>query len=395
MAFEQMLSMPYATQLLALLGADVVKVEPLRGEGGRQGQPSITVDGDVLGATFMRGNLSKRSIAIDLKKSEGHDLALRLVRNFDVVTENMRPGVLDSLGLGYEQLRAVKADVILVSLTGFGNYGDSPYRSWPAYAPVVDATAGWYEMEREPDAPPPIGSLGALGDVAGGLFAVIGALAAFVGRERTGQGDHVDVAMADASLALNDAAPLMWSMGKSSQGGGTGIIAGFRADDGYFAVTVIRPFMFERFATVIGRPEWTEHPLLASRAGWADHVDDIIRPVVEEWAKGKTKLEAARLLAAAGVAAAPSNDAADIVTDPHYRRRGMLIDTGKIGHEGRPLLVAGVPMQFKRGGYPSVRKWPEAGEHSIALLEAELGLSADEVADLVKHEVVADGRSRR
>ena len=157
LAAEQMQALPYATQLLARLGADVVKVEPVGGESGRGSQPSmIDPEGRSVGATFLRNNLDKRSLALDLRSPAGKDLFLRLVPKFDVVAENFKAGAMDRLGLGYDAVAAVHPAVIYVSVSGFGNRGGSPYADWPAYSAIVEAMSGIYEFTRRPgDAPGP------------------------------------------------------------------------------------------------------------------------------------------------------------------------------------------------------------------------------------------------
>src|SRR4051794_27731774 len=148
LAAEQMHALPHATQLLALLGADVIKVEPPSGDAGRSGRPtSPDRDGRPTGSTFIRNNLGKASIAIDLKQDTGRDLFLRLAATVAAVAENFRPGTADRLGIGYEAVRAVHPSVVYVSVSGFGNTTDppSPYREWAAYAPIVEGMAGLYE----------------------------------------------------------------------------------------------------------------------------------------------------------------------------------------------------------------------------------------------------------
>src|SRR5947208_1572977 len=135
LAAEQMQALPYATQMLARLGADVVKVEPLVGESGRASQPAmLDPEGRPVGATFLRNNIDKRSVAVDLKSVAGRDLFLRLAPRFDVVAENFKAGTMDRLGLGYEAVAAVHPAVVYVSVSGFGNDGASPYTEWPAYS---------------------------------------------------------------------------------------------------------------------------------------------------------------------------------------------------------------------------------------------------------------------
>src|SRR5437016_4745655 len=202
LALEQMQSLPFATQLLARLGADVVKVEhPRDGESGRQALPAMAdPQGRRVGATFLRNNLNKRSVGIDVKSPRGRELLLELMGRFDVVAENFKAGTLDRLGLGYQAVAARHPAVIYVSVSGFGNGVPSPYRTWPAYAAITEAMSGIYEYQRKGDDPPVVGPVGALGDIGTALFGAIGILAALRHRDRSGEGQYLDIAMFDAML---------------------------------------------------------------------------------------------------------------------------------------------------------------------------------------------------
>jgi len=386
LAVEQMQALPYATQLMAHLGAEVVKVEPPgRGDAGRASQPSLVDhDGRRVGATFLRNNLSKRSVAIDLKHPDGRALFAKLVPRFDVVAENMRPGAMAALGLGYDAIARLAPRAIFVSISGFGSDGASPYASWPAYAPVAEAMGGLYEPSRKPDQPPPVVVAGALGDIGSALFSVIGVLAALRERERSGLGQQVDIAMYDAMIALSDMPPLLWSMGAPERwaaAGSLGVCSAFRARDGYFVIAVFREHQFERLAQAVGHPEWPGDPRFATREGWAQQIEPEIRPALERWARDKTKLEAARELCAAGIVAGPSNTAADLHADPHVAARDMLIEVPRPDAE-RPLLVVGNPVKLSRMAEGPVRRFPGLGEHTGDVLRADLGLTDAEIAEL-------------
>jgi formyl-CoA transferase len=269
LAVEHMLAMPYATQLLAFMGAEVVKVEPPGGEAGRKSRPKLNGDDDEQhGAVFFRANLGKRSVAINLKTDDGRDVFLRMVPHFDIVAENMRPGVLASMNLNFDVLRQAKPDIILATLSGFGHLNGSPYYSWPAYAPIIEASGGLYTIGRDPDDPLPTGSLAALADVTGGIFAALAMSSALRRRDMSGEAQHVDVSMLDASMVLNDAGPLLHSMGVSPEyltGRRVGLLESFNASNGRFAVTIMREHMFQRFAKVIGHPDWVEEERFARR----------------------------------------------------------------------------------------------------------------------------------
>ena len=169
LALEQMQALPYATQLLARLGAEVVKVEPPTGESGRGSLPGMRDPYDrLVGATFLRNNLNKRSVAIDLKHPAGRDLVLRLAPRFDVVAENFKPGTAERFGLGYADVAAVHPTVVYVSVSGAGNLVESPYAEWPAYASMAEAVSGIYEYTRPEGQRPRANPVGALGDISSG-----------------------------------------------------------------------------------------------------------------------------------------------------------------------------------------------------------------------------------
>ncbi|MBW2423574.1 MAG: CoA transferase [Deltaproteobacteria bacterium] len=394
LAPEQMMALPHATQLLALLGAEVLKVEPLGGESGRHGRPMVGEhDGSETGSTFVRNNLAKESIAIDLKSERGRDLFLDLAARVDAVVENFRPGTVDKLGIGYDAVRARNPEVIYLSISGFGNRTNppSPYRERAAYAPIVEAMAGLYEYARDGDDPPRLASAGAIGDTGPGLYAVIGLLSALHQRERTGRGCHVDVSMYDAMIAIADVVHIA-SVGviPSLATRGIGIFDSFRANDGWFAVEIVREPHFPRFCDAVGHPEWKEDPRLATRSGWAEHLESVIRPAVEEWARGRGKAEAAAELARHGVAAGPVNTAADIVDDPHVRSRGLVHDFEDPTRE-EPVHVVGSPLYFGPRGEqiePTPKRWPRVGEQTERVLESWLGLSPETIETFRKEGVV-------
>ncbi len=392
LAAEQMQALPYATQLLAHLGADVVKVEaPGRGDTGRASNPALEDEqGRRVGATFLRNNLSKQSVAIDLKEPRGQALFKQLVPRFDIVAENFRAGSMEALGLGYEALAELHPALIYVSLSGFGNLVDSPYAHWPAYAPIAEAMGGLYEPTRKEGQPPPVVVAGALGDNAAALFTTIGTLAALRHRDRTGLGQHVDVAMYDSMIAMADMVPFLWSMGAPASmagPGSTALVGAFAARDGYFVVAVFREHMFEKLCHLIGTPEWLDDERFATRVGWAQHTEGVIRPALEAWAADKTKLEAAQALCDAGIVAGPSNRAEDIHADPHVQARNMLIEVPRPDDE-RPYLAIGNPVKMSRLAEGPVGDFPRLGQHTDDVLARALALDADALATLRRDGVI-------
>jgi formyl-CoA transferase len=384
-----MQALPFATQLLGRLGADVVKIEPLTGELGRSSQPAIADPaGRPVGATFLRNNFNKRSVAVNLKDPVGRDLVLRLAPSFDIVAENTKPGSMARLGLSYDDVRAVHPSVIYASVSGFGNLGESPYRTWPAFAPIVEAMSGIYEMKRQGEAPPTVSPVGALGDISAALFSTIGMLAALRQRDATGQSQYLDVAMLDSVIALTDIVMNFWSMGLGNGEVGPLINHGFRASDGWFILQVAREAHFERLSRVVGRPEWTSDDRLASRSGWVEHLDDVLRPAIEKWASDKTRAKVCLTLSVEGVAAGPCLRDAELVADAHLRVRNMISVVERPDGSGPPVLVPGNPVKLVGAPDAADFRMPWLGEHTDEVLEGELGLTAAEIDSLRSAQVI-------
>jgi formyl-CoA transferase len=390
LALEQMQSLPYATQLLARMGADVVKVESTgTGDQGRSSTPFMRdPDGRPVGATFLRNNLHKRSLCVDLKSDAGRELVLRLAPRFDVVAENFKPGTADRLGVGYEGIRAVHPSCIYLSVSGFGNTGGSPYRSWPAFSTVVEAMSGIYEMKRVEGQPPVTAPVGGLGDISAALFATIGVLAALRQREATGQGQYLDVSMFDATVAMTDIVMNFWSLGLRGGEIGPLISHGFWAGDGWVIIQVGREHQFKAFAELLGHPGWTDDPRFATRQGWVDHLDDEIRPAVRAWAEGLTRLEVCRRLSEAGIAAGPCYDGEEVVHDPHLQAHGMVVEIPRTDGVDQPVLLPGNPVALMGCPRETTATVPWLGQHTDEVLTAELGLSTGEIEALRKDGVV-------
>jgi formyl-CoA transferase len=390
LAIEQMQALPFATQLLAHLGAEVVKVEaPGAGESGRAGRIAARDEkGRPVGATFLRNALGKRSIAIDLKTPEGVALVHRLAPHFDVVAENFKPGTADRLGIGYEALRENDPALIFVSVSGFGELGDSPYRSWPAYATVAEAMGGFYEGAREPEELPRAGQAGALGDISAALFATIGILAAIRRRDTSGIGSRVDISMYDAMLAMCDIHPFLWSMGVRDQGRArvAGVMDAFRARDGFFVIQALRPQHRDKLARAVGYPEWLEDERLAEARGWTTHLETLVRPGIEEWAGKLTRVEACEVLAQAGIAVGPVNGPGDIASDPHVEARQMLLEVDR--PDGDPLLVVGNPVKFDAIEAAPAPSWPRLAADTADVLRSVLELGDAEIEDLARRGVI-------
>jgi crotonobetainyl-CoA:carnitine CoA-transferase CaiB-like acyl-CoA transferase len=304
------------------------------------------------------------------------------------VGENFRAGTADRLGIGYEAVRAVHPAVVYLSVSGFGQDQRSPYRDMGAYAAVVEGMSGIYEYKRTPGRPPAANPVGALGDISSALFGAVGILAALRHRDRTGTGQHIDVAMLDSTVAMTDIVTNFHSMGIQREwGSGVGIVETFQAADGHFVLQCVREHHFEVLMTEIGRPDLLDDGRLATRAGWQEHLDDLLRPAIESWSSRRTLVDVVETLSGAGLACGPSRTSGQVVADQHLAVLNMLIETLP-GASGEPVLVPGNPVKLSEvDEVPDVRV-PWLGEHTDEVLAAELGLTDGLLADLRSRGVI-------
>ena len=301
---------------------------------------------------------------------------------FDVVAENFKSGTMDRLGLGYDDVAAVHPAVVYVSVSGFGNRGDSPYGDWPAYSSIVEAMSGIYEYT-------PTGR-GAAGQPRGRPRRhQLGAVRRHRRPRRPApprphrRGQHVDVAMFDATVAMTDIVTNFASMGMPRHPfPAPFILDTFRAADGWFVMQLVREHQFERLAEVVGCPEWRDDPRLETRLGWGEHLEDVVRPGVEAWAASRTKFDAARELTAAGVAAGPCLESAEVMADPHLAARNMLVELERTDGVAEHVLVPGNPVKLSKVEETPEDRIPWVGEHTGDVLRAELGLTDDDLAKL-------------
>ncbi|WP_198968754.1 CaiB/BaiF CoA transferase family protein [Xylophilus sp. ASV27] len=390
LALEQAHAMPFATQLMARLGADVVRIEPPdTGEQARNTYPAARdPEGRLLGSTFLRNNLNKRSITIDIKNPEGRDLVLRLAGKFDVFAENFRGGALQRAGLGYEAMAALHPRIIYASISGFGTDGRSPYHGRAAFAPIVEAISAFYDFKRTKDERPQVGSAGALGDTASGLYAVIGILSALRHRDRIGTGQHVDIAMYDVMVSMVDVMMSYASMGKKSTHVPTSLTAAFKARDGFFILMCNTRQHFVSLAQAVGCPQWLTDPRLETSADWGAQIDALIRPEVERWASAHSHREAAEILGRAGIAVAPCQSIQEVMQDPHVIARNMVVELERPDGVPQPACTPGNPVKMSRVAEGPERRVPWVGEHTGELLARELALDTAQIERLRDFQVI-------
>lgn len=377
---------PYAGFLLAMAGADVIKIEPPGGENLRR---RAVVGGGAL--PFAMLNSNKRCLTLDLKSESGRDILKDLVRSADVLLENFAPSVTDRLGVGYEALSAVNPRLIYASGSGYGLSG--PYRDYPAMDLTVQAMAGIMSITGFPDKPP-VRSGPAVCDFFGGVHLCTAITMALFERERTGKGRLVEVAMIEAVYTSMSSNLGMWFGSGGQAPSRTGNRHGGLAEspynvyptrDGFIAIIGVTDEHWRRLAGAINRPELAGDPRFATLKERVAHMDDV-DALVSSFTAGFEKQELFELLNANRVPCAPVRDLDEVVSDAHLRDRGFLQDVAhpKFGD----LVLPHSPLRFHDTPSPKLVPSGEPGEHGGAILAEKLGLSAVEIADLQQRKVI-------
>jgi formyl-CoA transferase len=379
---------PFAGRILADYGADVVKVEPPGRPDPMRDWGQASYEGHRLWWTTHARN--KRCITLDLRSVRGQELLLSMAERADVVIENFRPGTLERWNLGYDRLRAVNPGLVLARVSGYGQTG--PYAQKAGYASVAEALSGLRFINGYPGEAPPRQAI-SLGDSLAGLFAVQGILAALHHRERTGEGQVVDVALTESCFALLESTVAEYDkLGLVRQPGGTrleGIAPSnvYRTFDGLrLVVAANQDTVFRRLCTAMGRAELADDPLYVDHVARGEHQDELDE-IVAGWVSSLPAQEVRRLLDEAGVICGPINTAAEIVSDPQLRARGMLVAhyDERFGEE---VLGPGVVPTFSVT--PGAIRWagaPRPGHHNREVY-AELGLDADDLDDLTDQKII-------
>lgn len=377
---------PLAGCMLADFGADVIKVEMPGGEVVRRLPPMLPGTDPPVGFMQATVNRGKRSLVLDLRRPEGQDVFRRLAARADVVIENFRPGVMDRYGLGYAGVRAVKPDVVYVSISGFGQWGPDADRA--GYDPIAQAASGWLALNGEPQGQA-VKAPTFLADDLAGLHAAFATLAALRHRDRTGEGQHVDVALLDAMLfqsngyltlgALGDALPRLGNEFRIAAPARV-----YRCRDGEVMVGVVLDAHWRALCAVIGRPELGDDPRYADTAGRLARRAEV-DAILAAWVEPRATREIVDTLLAAGLAVAPVRSYADAAADPHVRARDMLVPIEQ--EDGTEIPITGPAAKLSRTPARVRSGAPALGRDTDEVLR-EAGLADDAIAALRAQGVV-------
>lgn len=394
---SRVLAGPWASQLLADLGADVVKVErPGVGDDTRAWGPPWLSDAEGKptseSAYYLSANRNKRSVTIDMAQSDGQALIRQLAGKADIVLENFKVGGLARYGLDYASLAAINPRLIYCSITGFGQTG--PYAERAGYDFLIQGMGGLMSLTGRPDGSPGEGPIKvgvALTDVMTGLYSTVAVLAALAHRERSGQGQYIDLALLDVQIAClaNQAANYLVGGDVPRRMGNAhpNIVPyqDFPTADGYMIIAVGNDSQFASLCAAFGRQEWASDARFVSNPQRVRHRDELV-VLLHTVTVTRTTNEWVALLEERGVPCGPINRMDQVFADPHVQSRAMRMEmehpvAGKVPLVANPIRMSETPVQYRNAP-------PTLGEHTETVLGEWLGLDADQIAALRESDVV-------
>lgn len=394
---SRVLAGPWATQILADLGADVIKIErPDAGDDTRGWGPPWMRDDEgkesSVAAYYLCTNRNKRSVTVDVACPEGQNLIRQLARESDVLVENFKAGGLARYGLDFDSLRAVNPRLVYCSITGFGQTG--PYAARAGYDFLIQGLGGLMSVTGRPDGEPGGGPMKvgvALTDILTGLYAANAIQAALAARDRTGVGQHVDMALLDVQVAClaNQGMNYLATGNSPSRLGNAhpSIVPyqDFPTADGHMILAIGNDGQFARFCEETGRAELAHNPRFATNKARVEHRDELI-PILRELTGTRTTAQWVAALEAKAVPCGPINTMAEVFDDPQVRARGLRIqmphsETGTVPLVASPIRLSDTPVEYR---LPP----PMLGEHTASVLEDVLGLATEAVQALRERGVI-------
>jgi formyl-CoA transferase len=375
------------TEMLAWLGANVIKVEPPK--TGEQGRWMVTEKAGVDSYYFMLLNANKRSITLNLKSDRGKEIFIELMKQVDVLSENYSLGTLESWGLDYERLREINPRLIYLTIKGFGTYG--PYSKYKSFDMIAQAAGGAMALTGFPGSPP-LKPGPTIGDTGTGVHAACGVLAAYIQRERTGKGQKVEVAMQEAVFNFVRV-PMMdvHITHQPTQRRGNRLAVGYVGDifkcapcgpNDYVYLFCSTPQMWQSFCQTIGRPAMADEPRSKDKP---EGSREELTSIVEEWTSKRSKHEVMKLMGEVGVPCGAVLDSVELLNDPHMKERGMVVTVdhpvrGKFTMPGCPVKLEDSPVE--------VTSAPLLGQHNAEIYGEMLELKGGDLEQLKQQGVI-------
>lgn len=391
---SRVLAGPFCTQILGDLGADIIKVErPGRGDDTRKWGPPFLQDDEgrdtAESSYYLSANRNKRSIAIDMHSEEGRALLEQLIAQSDVLIENFRAGNLAKYGLSYEQIKERHPHLIYTSITGFGQTG--PLATEPGYDFLAQAMAGLMAITGEPDGPPMKAGV-ALSDIITGLYAATGTLAALHHREKTGEGQHVDVALTDCTLAaMSNIAQYYLTSGKLSPrlGNAHATIVpyeSFETADSHIILAIGNDDQFQRFCTLINKAGWADDPHYSTNSARVQNRDALV-PQIAALMKSRSTADWLAALREIDVPCGPVNDMAQVFAEPQIQARSMEIEM-KHSATAKPVKLVGSPLKLSETPVSYDRAPPVCGADTKDVLKELLDLPETHIDELARKNII-------
>lgn len=371
---------PRCALMFARMGAEVIKVEALTGDESRRNGPTVRGQS----AYWVQYNSGKKSLAIDLRTDEGKQVLRDLVKVSDILLQNFRPGTIEAMGFGYDALKALNPRIVMVNVSAYGQYG--PYRDRVGFDPIGQALGGLMSLTGFPG-DPPIRTYFPLIDRITALHATIGALAALREREISGQGQAIDVCLADTGFTVNEI-PISAYLGsgyvQEREGNGSGLGNAYPTADGWVFIVAHNDVMWPRVCEALDKPEWLGDERLSTRKGRQEHVSEL-EGELGAWFAARSTKEAVDHLSRYSVPAAPVNGVAEAANDRHLHEREIMVEVpdpvaGKIHVTGKMIKLSRTPLV--------VGPAPTVGQHTGEVLRDILGYTPARIRSLEEDGVV-------
>ena len=377
----RVLAGPYCTMMLGDLGADVIKIElPGRGDDTRQWGPPFTAKGE--SAYFISANRNKRSLTLDLKSDKGIEILKDLIRDADVVVENFKTGTLNRWGLNYETLQDLRPGMIYCSITGYGHTG--PYKERPGYDFIAQALAGFMSITGPADGEP-IRAGVAIADLASGIFAFGAIMAALYAREKTGEGQQIDISLLDSQLALMSYVASNYLISGETPkryGNAHPNIVPYEvleAADGYMAFAAGNDGQWRKFCEAVGKDEWVEDEHFSTNPARSQNRGTLI-PLLNELFRKRKISEWTNLCEQIGLPAAGINDMAAVFKDPQVQARELRVEYE--GQDGETIPMVASPLKIPTTPATVRLGPPQLGEHTEQILKEMLGYKTALIEEL-------------
>ena len=374
---------PRCGLMFARMGAEVIKVESLSGDESRGNGPTVRGQS----AYWVQYNSGKKSLAINLRTEKGKEVLRDLVKVSDIFLQNFRPGTIEVMGFGYDVLRELNPKIVMINVSAYGQYG--PHKEKVGYDPIGQAMGGLMAMTGFPEGPP-IRTYFPLIDRITALHATIGALAALREREISGEGQAIDVCLADTGFTVNEI-PISAYLGEGivseREGNGRGAGGTYKTVDGWIIIAADQDGMWKRLCTALDRPDWLEDPRFINRAERQENTTELEKEL-EAWFSSKTTREAVDQLSSQSIPCSPVNTVEQAANEPHVHEREIMVEVpdpvaGKIHVTGKMVKFSRTPMV--------VGSAPTAGQHTEEILGGILSYPQDYIQALKDEEVVAFG----